>query len=150
MKRFNITVQGKPYDIRLRAYSVEINGTRYKLRKLPTRRVIFLTMEIDLPIEGASVMLVPGLVSMELVVDGVYVRSGYVFSALNLVQIINGAIGALLGVLGIYLTLRISTAEDIPLTVRILLSVAYLVLSWVAVILIAALLVMGSGYPTYY
>ena len=108
-------------------------------------------------------MLVPGLVSMELVVDGVYVRSGkpytpigkvpvwgYVFSALNLVQIINGAIGALLGVLGIYLTLRISTAEDIPLPVRILLSVAYLVLSWVAIILIAALLVIGGGYPTYY
>ena len=40
MKRFNITVQGKPYDIRLRAYSVEIKGTGYKLRKLPTRRVI--------------------------------------------------------------------------------------------------------------
>ncbi|WP_297241809.1 hypothetical protein [uncultured Flavonifractor sp.] len=163
MKRFNITVQGKPYDIRLRAYSVEINGTRYKLRSLPTRKVIFLTMEIDLPIEGASVMLVPGLVSMELVVDGVYVRSGkpytpigkvpvwgYVLSALNLVQVINGAIGVLLGFLGIYLTLRISTAEDIAPPVRILLSVAYLVLSWVAIILIAALLVIGGGYPTYY
>ena len=120
-------------------------------------------MEIDLPIEGASVMLVPGLVSMELVVDGVYVRSGkpytpigkvpvwgYVLSALNLVQVINGAIGVLLGFLGIYLTLRISTAEDIAPPVRILLSVAYLVLSWVAIILIAALLVIGGGYPTYY
>ena len=71
-------------------------------------------------------------------------------SALNLVRFFNGAIGALLGFVGIYLTLRISTAGDIAPPVRILLSVAYLVLAWVAIILIAALLVIGGGYPTYY
>lgn len=162
MKRFNITVEDKTYDIRLRAYSVEINGTRYKLRKLPARKLLFLTMEIDLPIEGASVMLVSGLWSMDLVVNGVSVRTGksytpigkvpvwgYVFSALNLFQIINGAIGGVLAVIGIYLTLRISTSEDIALPVRILLSAAYLVLSWVVVFLLALLLVAGGAYSAY-
>lgn len=163
MRQYNITVQGQEYNIRLRSYSVEINGTRYKIRNLPSRKLLFLTMEVDLPIQGASVMLASGLWTMELVVDGVMVRTGkpytpigkvpvwgYVFSALNLVQIINGAIGGVIGFIGIYLTLRISTAENISLPVRILLSVAYLVLSWVVILLIATLMVMSRGYPTYY
>lgn len=163
MRQYKITVQGQEYSIRLRSYSVEINGTRYKIRSLPSRKLLFLTMEVDLPIQGASVMLVSGLWTMELVVDGVIVRTGkpytpigkvpvwgYVFSALNLVQIINGAIGGVIGFIGIYLTLRISTAENISLPVRILLSAAYLVLSWVVILLIATLMVMSRGYPTYY
>lgn len=162
MRKYNITVQDKTYDIRLRASSVEINGTRYKIRKLPARKLLFLTMEVDLPIEGASVMLVSGLWSMDLVVNGVSARTGksytpigkvpvwgYVLSALNLVQIINGAIGGVLAVIGIYLTLRISTSEETALPVRILVSVAYLVLSWVVVFLLAALLVAGGAYPGY-
>lgn len=71
MKTYHITLQGQDYTICLRSYSVEINGTRYKIRSLPARKLLFLTMEVDLPISGAHVMLVSGLWSMELVVDGV-------------------------------------------------------------------------------
>ena len=100
MKTYHITLQGQDYTICLRSYSVEINGTRYKIRSLPARKLLFLTMEVDLPISGAHVMLVSGLWSMELVVDGVMLRTGkpytpigkipvwaYVVSALNLAQI---------------------------------------------------------------
>mgnify|MGYP002644964347 CR=1 FL=1 len=73
MKTYHITLQGQDYTICLRSYSVEINGTRYKIRSLPARKLLFLTMEVDLPISGAHVMLVSGLWSMELVVDGVQV-----------------------------------------------------------------------------
>lgn len=103
MKTYHITLQGQDYTICLRSYSVEINGTRYKIRSLPARKLLFLTMEVDLPISGAHVMLVSGLWSMELVVDGVMLRTGkpytpigkipvwaYVVSALNLAQIMNG------------------------------------------------------------
>ena len=106
MKTYHITLQGQDYTICLRSYSVEINGTRYKIRSLPARKLLFLTMEVDLPISGAHVMLVSGLWSMELVVDGVMLRTGkpytpigkipvwaYVVSALNLAQIMNGAVG---------------------------------------------------------
>ena len=76
MKTYHITLQGQDYTICLRSYSVEINGTRYKIRSLPARKLLFLTMEVDLPISGAHVMLVSGLWSMELVVDGVMLRTG--------------------------------------------------------------------------
>ena len=66
MKTYPITLQGQDYTICLRSYSVEINGTRYKIRSLPARKLLFLTMEVDLPISGAHVMLVSGLWSMEL------------------------------------------------------------------------------------
>ena len=61
MKTYHITLQGQDYTICLRSYSVEINGTRYKIRSLPARKLLFLTMEVDLPISGAHVMLVSGL-----------------------------------------------------------------------------------------
>ena len=35
MKTYHITLQGQDYTICLRSYSVEINGTRYKIRSLP-------------------------------------------------------------------------------------------------------------------
>ena len=66
MKTYHITLQGQDYTICLRSYSVEINGTRYKIRSLPARKLLFLTMEVDLPISGAHVMLVSGLWSMEI------------------------------------------------------------------------------------
>ncbi len=53
MKTYHITLQGQDYTICLRSYSVEINGTRYKIRSLPARKLLFLTMEVDLPISGA-------------------------------------------------------------------------------------------------
>ena len=153
MKTYHITLQGQDYTICLRSYSVEINGTRYKIRSLPARKLLFLTMEVDLPISGAHVMLV----SMELVVDGVMLRTGkpytpigkipvwaYVVSALNLAQIMNGAVGGVLAVLGIFLTLRLSTSENLAPALRVLLSIAYLVVSWAAVFALAFLLV-SSG-----
>ena len=152
MKTYHITLQGQDYTICLRSYSVEINGTRYKIRSLPARKLLFLTMEVDLPISGAHVMLVSGLWSMELVVDGVMLRTGkpytpigkipvwaYVVSALNLAQI-----GGVLAVLGIFLTLRLSTSENLAPALRVLLSIAYLVVSWAAVFALAFLLV-SSG-----
>ena len=149
MKTYHITLQGQDYTICLRSYSVEINGTRYKIRTLPARKLLFLTMEVDLPVSG--------LWSMELVVDGVMLRTGkpytpigkipvwaYVVSALNLAQIMNGAVGGVLAVLGIFLTLRLSTSENLAPALRVLLSIAYLVVSWAAVFALAFLLV-SSG-----
>ena len=90
-------------------------------------------------------------------VDGVMLRTGkpytpigkipvwaYVVSALNLAQIMNGAVGGVLAVLGIFLTLRLSTSENLAPALRVLLSIAYLVVSWAAVFALAFLLV-SSG-----
>ena len=54
MKTYHITLQGQDYTICLRSYSVEINGTRYKIRSLPARKLLFLTMEVDLPISRSE------------------------------------------------------------------------------------------------
>ena len=42
----------------------------------------------------------------------------------------NGAVGGVLAVLGIFLTLRLSTSENLAPALRVLLSIAYLVVSW--------------------
>ena len=65
---------------------MEINGTRYKIRSLPARKLLFLTMEVDLPISGAHVMLVSGLWSMELVVDGVMLRTGKPYTPIGKIR----------------------------------------------------------------
>ena len=87
MKTYHITLQGQDYTICLRSYSVEINGTRYKIRSLPARKLLFLTMEVDLPISGAHVMLVSGLWSMELVVDGVMLRTGKPYTPIGKIPV---------------------------------------------------------------
>ena len=141
MKTYHITLQGQDYTICLRSYSVEINGTRYKIRSLPARKLLFLTMEVDLPISGAPVMLRTGKPYTPIGKIPVW---AYVVSALNLAQIMNGAVGGVLAVLGIFLTLRLSTSENLAPALRVLLSIAYLVVSWAAVFALAFLLV-SSG-----
>ena len=138
MKTYHITLQGQDYTICLRSYSVEINGTRYKIRSLPARKLLFLTMEVDLPISGAHVMLVSGLWSMELVVDGVMLRTGKPYTPIGKIPVWAYV------VLGIFLTLRLSTSENLAPALRVLLSIAYLVVSWAAVFALAFLLV-SSG-----
>ena len=140
MKTYHITLQGQDYTICLRSYSVEINGTRYKIRSLPARKLLFLTMEVDLPISGAHVMLVSGLWSMELVVDGVMLRTGKPYTPIGKIPVW----AYVLAVLGIFLTLRLSTSENLAPALRVLLSIAYLVVSWAAVFALAFLLV-SSG-----
>lgn len=161
MRTYNIEVGGTPYVIKQRAYSVEINGQRYAYRKLSGRRVLFLTLEVDLPIPEGEVMLVMGMWSMELVVNGVRVRSGkpyapigkvpawaYVVCVLDLLHIVNGALGGVAAIIGILLTIRLSVSEDLAPALRLALSLVYLVASWIVLFLIA-ILIHAAGAAIY-
>lgn len=83
MRTHHIILQNQDYAICLRSYSVRINGARYKIRSLPVRELLFPAMEMNLPIPGTHAMLVFGLWSMELVVDGVMLRTGKLYTPIG-------------------------------------------------------------------
>ena len=160
MKCYQIELQGKSYTIKLKSFGrIDINGTVYNLRSLPHRNVAFIPMEYDLPIPEGKVMLVSGMLTMQLVVDGINQSSGkphvpiskvpvwgYIFAILDFSMCLGGgAIPVLLAVVAFYLTLRISASELYPLGVRILLSVVLLVGGWLIMLLLAFLAAMAIG-----
>lgn len=160
MKRYQIELQGKPYTIQLKSFGrIDINGTVYNLRSLPHRNVAFIPMEYDLPIPEGKVMLVSGMVTMQLVVDGINQSSGkphtpiskvpawaYIFAILDLTMCLGGgAIPAVFAVVAFYLTLRVSASELYPLGVRLLLSVVILAGGWLLLLLISFLAASALG-----
>lgn len=159
MKRYQIELQGKSYTIQLKSFGrIDINGTIYKLRSLPHRNVAFIPMEYDLPIPEGKVMLVSGMITMQLVVDGINQSNGkphtpiskvpawaYIFAILDFSMCLGGAIGAVFAVVAFYLALRVSASELYPLGVRLLLSVVILLGAWLLLLLISFLVSSALG-----
>lgn len=158
MKKFHIELQGKAYDIKLKSFGrIDINGTIYKLRSLPHRNVVFIPMEYDLPIPEGKVMLVSGMFTMQLVVDGVNQSTkkphtsiakvpawAYVLAILDFSMCLGGgAIPVLLAVVAFYLTLRLSVSSY-SLAFRVSLSVGMLILGWAIILLLAFAIAMAT------
>lgn len=150
MRTYQIELQGKPYTIKLRGYSVEINGTRHKLRRLPRRNILFMPMEYDLPIPEGKVMIVSGLWSAQLVVDGVNLSTGkphtslskvptwaYVLCILDFSLLLGGVVGGVIGAICLMTTLKISVAEEYNLGMRVVLSLGILLLGWIIMFAVA-------------
>ena len=76
MKSHQFQIGSESYTVEWSSYKVKINGTVYKIRNLPIRRALWIPMEITLPIPNADVKLISGMVSMQLVVNGVNVQTG--------------------------------------------------------------------------
>ena len=163
MKTFQLELQGKSYTIKLKTFGrVDINGTVYKLRSLPHRNVVFIPMEYDLPIPEGKVMLVSGMFTMQLVVDGVNRSTGkphthiskvpvwaYVLAVLDFSMCLGGALGAFLAVVAFYLTLRLSVTHY-SLAFRVSLSVGMLVLGWAILLALSFLYAMAIYPPNIY
>lgn len=144
MKSHQFQIGSESYTVEWSSYKVKINGTVYKIRNLPIRRALWIPMEITLPIPNADVKLISGMVSMQLVVNGVNVQTGkpyepigkipawaYVAMALDLTLILNGAIGALFAVIGIFMTARLTASSQMKNASKIVISFGYPILVWV-------------------
>lgn len=157
MKTFHIEVQGKPYTIKLKSFGrIDINGTIYKLRSLPHRNILFIPMEYDLPIPEGKVVLVSGMFSMQIVVDGMNQSThkphtpiakvpawAYVLAILDFSMCLGGgAIPVILAVVAFYLTLKISVT-NYSLAFRVSLSVGMLILGWALILLLAFAIAMA-------
>ena len=144
MKSHQFQIGSESYTVEWSSYKVKVNGTVYKLRKLPIRRVLWIPMEYTLPIPNANVLLVMGMFSMQLVINGVNVQTGkpyepigkipawaYVAMVLDLTLILNGAIGALFAVIGIFMTARLTASSQMKNASKIVISFGYPILVWV-------------------
>lgn len=158
MKSYQFQVGSESYTVEWNGYKVKINGTLYKLRQLPTRRVFGLAVEHTLPIPNANVLLVIGLYLPQLIVNGVNVRTGrpyqpvgkipawaYVAMVLDLTLILFGAIGAVFAVLGIFLTIRVTASCQMSNASKIVISFGYPVLVWLFLFLFYFVIGMGMA-----
>lgn len=155
MKTWTIRTGDVSHEIKVNGGNVWIDGERHKLRQLPRKQVMFIVCDYTLPIDGAEVLLAPGMFSPELVVDGVYVTTGapyhrmerlpawaYVFVVLNFVNLINGAIGGAMAFVGAFLTIRAAADPNRGTGTKVFISAVILLGCWVFVLVLAFLLAL--------
>lgn len=150
MKAWDVIVNDQPYRVELKGNSVVVNGAKKKLKDLKkVRKMHYGSWEIPLGDARATLYGSGWLtgVKQRLVINGRDASTGeefqpvekipawaYIFIVLHAVNLINGAIGACLAVVGITATISIASNEKFPLAVKLLLSLALLVLAVLAII----------------
>lgn len=149
MKAWDVIINGQSYHVELKGSKIAVNGTTMKLKDLKKeRKMHYGTWEI--PLGGTRAILygsgwLAGI-QQRLVMDGRDVATGeeyrpveklpvwaYIFIVLHAVNLLNGAFGACLAVIGITATISISANEKFPLAVKLLLSLALLVIAAVMI-----------------
>lgn len=147
-KKWNVKIDDKPYEIEYKNNLI-INGEKHKLKQFKKRTKMFTT-EFDVPIGSKTALLVVGnFNNTHLVIDGKDCATGedyvpvklpgwaYIFIVLHLINFLNGAIGALLAVLGCTLTTAVSCNPRMNIFVKILLNIAIVILSVIVVFSLA-------------
>lgn len=161
MKSHQFQIGSESYTVEWSSYKVKVNGTVYKLRKLPIRRVLWIPMEYTLPIPNANVLLVMGMFSMQLVINGVNVQTGkpyepigkipawaYVAMVLDITLALWGALGVVFGILGIFMTSRVIASSQMKNGTKIVLSFGYPILVWVFLFLAFFVAGMAAAVAT--
>lgn len=153
MKTQTIMVHGREHEIRISGRWVEVDGQRHRMKDLPTRRIAAFFGETELPIPEARVLLVSGVWSPQLVVDGVYYQSQkpyrlseklppwiYIFLALYVLGfffLVGGAIGGALAFLGAVTSMKVSMMPEYSTPVQISICCGILIATWAAALVIA-------------
>ncbi len=161
MKSHQFQIGSESYTVEWSSYKVKVNGTVYKLRKLPIRRVLWIPMEYTLPIPNANVLLVMGMFSMQLVINGVNVQTGkpyepigkipawaHVAMVLDITLALWGALGVVFGILGIFMTSRVIASSQMKNGTKIVLLFGYPILVWVFLFLVFFVAGMAAAVAT--
>lgn len=149
-KQWNIVVDERPYLIELKSGKVLINNEANKLKTYPQKRTWIMT-EVHLKIGSKDALLVISSFfgGIKLIVDGKDCSTGeqyipvklpkwaYVFIVLQFVNMINGALGALIAVAGVSATIAISSNPKMNTAVKIFLDILLLLAAAVAVFALA-------------
>lgn len=154
---WKIKVASEEYTIQLKNSIVLINEEIYKLRTLIHKKS-FLNNEYELPIGEKKALLVTGssftFLEPELVIDGFNYTTGtpyeprvlpkwaYLFIVLHALNLGNGAVGALLAVMGIHLTVSISADPRKTQSVKLLLNIGVYLFAVAAIFGIAFLVAL--------
>ncbi len=151
-KKWNVKIDEKMYDVELKGRKLLINGDTLKLSQY-RKKTGMTHEEYEVPIGSKKALLVmKNLSAPVLAIDNRDCATGeeyvpikmpawsYVFVVLHCLNFFNGAIGALLAIIGIALTTSISCNRKMNVAARVLLNIGVVVISVIVVFGIAFLI----------
>lgn len=154
-KMWNVDIEGITYNIELKNRKVQINGDEIKLKANLIKHGCFYR-EYKLPIGDKAALLVIGslVAGPHLIIDGRDCSTGAVytpfilpkwsnlFMVIHALNLMNGAIGALLAIAGVTMTAHISSSAKLNIVLKILLDFLILIISAAIIFSVAYLIAM--------
>lgn len=144
MKPWKVVVDGKQYEVKAKGYKLVVNGEKHKLKNLMSKKDGMWRV-YELPLGGgkkAEYYVNSWVGGAKLVMDGVDCATGkpftaknppkwaYIFLVIHLLYIfflIGGALGVMMAFFGIMATISVSSNDNLPVAVRILLNIGILI-----------------------
>lgn len=151
MKPWNITIDEKPYQIKMKGASLIINETEQrKLKQLLSHKEgMFKVYDVPLGSKTAKLYVNSWVGGVTLAMDGVDCATGapytvpilpkwaYLFMILHCFYFTGGVIGALFAIAGMSMTISISCCSRFSLLTRIFLNIAVVVMFFLMLLGIA-------------
>lgn len=152
-KSWSVKIDDQTYDVELKGRKLKVNGENIKLRKY-RKKTGLVHEEYEIPVGSKNALLVlRNMGGTVLVIDNKDCATGeeyvpmkipgwaYIFIVLHFLNFLNGALGVLLGFIGITLTASVSSNRKMNVVIRVLLDLVILVLAVLAIFGIALMLV---------
>ena len=151
-KEWNVKIDDRMYNIKVKGRQLKVNGENIKLRKY-RKKTGLVHEEYEIPVGSKKALLVlRNMGGTVLVIDNKDCATGeeyvpmkipgwaYIFIVLHCVSFIGGALGAFLAVVGITLTASVSSNQKMNVFIRVILDFVILVLAALMVIAIGLML----------
>lgn len=159
MKPWNVVVDGRQYEIKAKGSSLLVNGDKVKLKTLMSKKDgMWKIYELPLGPKKAEFYVNTWIGGCKMAMDGVDCATGKPFSPPKLpkwsylfmvaflaLAALGGALGILLGMIGIMAVTAVSCNENFSVPVRVLLDLGILVVC-VAVDFGVAFMIAGAIY----
>lgn len=153
-KEWSIKIKNNDYKIQIiNNKTIKINDKQIDLISLKSNKLLYFMIEYTLQIDDKNIILSSYLGKWKLIVDGrdcdtkkEYTEIKevpkwiYLFLILNAINLVNGAIGGMLAVLGIYLTIMVCSSKMSTL-IKVLLNIIILSAMFGLIFIIASLLI---------
>ena len=151
-KLWNVKIDEQMYNLELKGKKLLVNGEDIKLKKY-RKKTGLIHEEYEFPLGSKPAFL--DLINMKSsvrVIDNKNCDTGeeyvpiktpgwaYIFVVLHCLNFLNGALGAAFAVIGIMLTVSISSNRKMNVVVRVLLDLAILVVAVIAIFAVALML----------
>lgn len=161
-KEWNVKIDDQMYTVSLKGRKVTVNNEVLKLYKYKKKSGL-VHEEYEIPIGAKTgLIVIKNMSAPQLVIDGRDCATGeeyepikipkwaYIFVVLHFVNFLNGALGVVLAIIGLSLTVSVSCNKKMNVGIRILLDIGILVAS-IALVFGIAYLVAGiyKGVITY-
>ncbi len=151
-KLWNVKIDEQMYNLELKGKKLLVNGEDIKLKKY-RKKTGLIHEEYEFPLGSKTAFLdLRNMNASVLVIDNkncdtdeeyVPIKTpgwAYIFVVLHCLNFLNGALGAAFAVIGIMLTVSISSNRKMNVVVRVLLDLAILVVAVIAIFAVALML----------